>query len=101
MAVGALVDDFYNHQGALAQDVMTLEGVRDQKASAKPKSGAKGKKANGKGMSADQAIDTWTTSRTDTVARTESLLADIKATGTVDLAMLAVANGQLRTLLAR
>ena len=86
MAVSALVDDFYGHQSVLAQDVLAINGSS--------KTAAKSKKMDG-------AIDAWADTRRDAVERSERLLADLKATDAVDLAMLAVANGQMRTLSAR
>ncbi|NQW10723.1 MAG: NAD-glutamate dehydrogenase [Alphaproteobacteria bacterium] len=87
MAVSALVDDFYGHQNMLAQDVLTVNGGS--------------KKTAAKGTKMDGAIGAWADTRRDAVARTERLLADLKATDAVDLAMLAVANGQMRTLSTR
>jgi len=77
LAVTAIVDDFYSHQASLTARV--IEG-RDDLATP------------------DQAIDAWAESRRQLVARTEQLLAELKATGTPDLAMLAVANRQLRAM---
>jgi glutamate dehydrogenase len=92
MAVGALVDDFFNHQSTLAQDVLSLNGKGKSKAGA-------GKAGDGK--AAEKAISGWVDTRTEAVARTERLLKDLRASEPIDLAMLAVANGQLRALLAR
>jgi glutamate dehydrogenase len=88
LAVSALVDDFYLHQGQLAQGVL---GHVDGK--------KKAKKADGGATGA--AIAAWSAGRADDVDRTARLLDDIKTHDTVDLAMLAVANGQMRALLAR
>ncbi|UUX47982.1 NAD-glutamate dehydrogenase [Nisaea acidiphila] len=83
MAVSAVVDDLYNHQFQLAQNVL-----------AECASG-KSKKA-----SAAKLIGKWTDSRKEASERMSRLLADLRAADGVDLSMLAVANGQFRSLLA-
>jgi len=98
LAVGALVDDFYLHQGQLAQHVLghvEANGSTGEKGKGKGK--GKAKAANG----TEAAIAAWTAGRADDVDRTNRLLDDIRAADSVDLAMLAVANGQMRALLAR
>ncbi|MDF1793529.1 MAG: NAD-glutamate dehydrogenase [Thalassobaculaceae bacterium] len=93
LAINALVDDFYLHQGHLAQNVLGHAdgGILKGKAKGKSKTGD----------SADAAISAWTGERPDDVTRTDRLLEDIRAADHVDLAMLAVANGQMRALLSR
>jgi glutamate dehydrogenase len=92
LAVGALMDDFFGHQRLLAQDVLVL--AEGGEGGGKP---ARRRKANGQ----DAAIDAWAHTRRDLVDRTDRLIADLRAGDAVDLAMLAVANGQIRGLLAR
>jgi len=102
LAVGALIDDFYGHQSVLAQDVLAHDAPRRDV----PQAGAGGSKGKAAAAAdaadvADTAIAGWAATRSDGVERTDRLLADIRASDQIDLAMLAVANGQIRTLLAR
>ena len=83
MAVAAIVEDFYSHQFQLAQNVLA------------ERSNGKSKKAT-----AGALIEQWEGRRSDASARMERLLADLQAADGVDLSMLAVANGQFRSLLA-
>ncbi|QCG89201.1 NAD-glutamate dehydrogenase [Azospirillum sp. TSH100] len=75
-AVAAIIDDLFAHQSALTVRVLESEG--DEAA----------------------AVDGWIASRTLVVERVEQLLAELRAQPAVDLAMLAVANRQLRGLIA-
>lgn len=50
---------------------------------------------------AEGVIATWIESRNGAVERTVQLLDTLRESETVDLAMLTVANGQLRSLLTR
>jgi glutamate dehydrogenase len=54
------------------------------------------------GVNADagaaEVIDVWAAERQSIVARTEQLMAELNAAGNPDLAMLAVANRQLKSL---
>ena len=79
LAVSAIVDDLYGHQSELTARV--VNGV--------DAAGA----ANG-------MIDSWAEARRPLVARTEQLLTELQTAGTPDLAMLAVANRQLRSMVA-
>ena len=105
MAVSTLVDDFFGHQSVLAQDVLAHAA---QNGGAKTAGKAAGK-GNGKGRAPkagaktapDTAIDAWGKTRGDDLDRTTRLLDDIRSNDHVDLAMLAVANGQMRALLTR
>jgi glutamate dehydrogenase len=45
-------------------------------------------------------IDAWADARRPQVARTEQLLSELKASGAPDLAMLAVTNRQLKSMVA-
>ena len=78
MAVAAIVEDLYGHQKELTQRVMEA--------------------ADG-GDAGDTAINAWIDQRRVAVNRTESLFADLRQAGSVDLSMLAVANRQLRSLI--
>jgi len=80
-AVVAITDDFYGHQRELTTRVLAAA------AAAKPANGA-------------DPVDIWSSARGPAVSRTESLIADLRQTGTAGLAMLAVANRQLRGLTA-
>ena len=75
-AVAAIIDDLFAHQSALTVRVLESEG--DESA----------------------AVDAWIASRSLVVDRVEQLLAELRAQPAVDLAMLAVANRQLRGLIA-
>jgi len=79
LAVTAIVDDLYGHQSELTARV--VDGMDEAGA------------ANG-------MIDRWAEARRPLVARTEQLLTELHTLGTPDLAMLAVANRQLRSMVA-
>ncbi len=85
LALTAIVDDFYSHQSDLTLNV--LQNAHGQ-------SVGKGKKKEG----GDGAIEAWAERRAAMVNRTEQLLAELKTAGTPDLAMLAVANRQLKSM---
>ena len=59
--------------------------------------GAASEEANGARIAA--MIDGWAADRGAALARTDSLLAELRKAGSIDLAMLAVANRQLRSLI--
>jgi glutamate dehydrogenase len=100
LAVDALIDDFFLHQSVLAQDVLARAAENPgEDEGAGEGTGRKRRKQAGNGP--DGAIAAWAAGRRDGVDRTDRLLADIRGTDQVDLAMLAVANGQMRSLLAR
>ena len=107
LAVNALVDDFYQHQSQLAQNVLghVDAGGSSKKAAPKKAASQKGAKktagANGDIAATDTAIAAWSADRPDDVERSDRLLDDIRSADHVDLAMLAVANGQMRALLSR
>ena len=72
------------HQITLAQDVLRrVNGTGDKK-----------------GQVGASAIESWLGDRREPAGRTTRLLGDLKAADAIDLAMLAVANGQFRSLLA-
>jgi glutamate dehydrogenase len=72
LAVAAIVEDLYGHQRDLAASVM--------------------QQANGAG------IDSWIEQHPQPVQRIEALIADLRQQGGLDLAKLAVANRELRSL---
>ena len=90
LAVSAIIDDFYGHQSELTTRVLN-GGDRSGKGSGK---GA-GKAA---AAGSDKVIDSWSAGREPLVARTGQLLDELKASGTPDFAMLAVANRQLKSM---
>jgi glutamate dehydrogenase len=75
----ASVDDLYGNQSELTSRVVA--GLTDLSAG-------------------DGAIETWAERRRPQVVRTEQLLAELQAGVTPDLAMLAVANRQLRSMVS-
>jgi glutamate dehydrogenase len=79
MAVDAIIDDLFGHQSVLAGQA--LECGSD---TAEP------------GI----LIKTWLAGRTQHVSRTDALFNEFRAAPAIDLAMLAVANRQLRTIAA-
>ena len=79
LAVTAIVDDLYGNQSELTSRVVTgLTGL----------------------SAGDGAIDNWAEPRRQLVVRSEQLLAELQSSGTPDLAMLAVANRQLRSMVS-
>ncbi len=77
LAVTAIVDDLFSQQSELTARVIASVP---------------------KGGNAERAIDDWVTARRPLVTRTETLLGELQAVGTPDLAMLAVANRQLKSM---
>jgi len=80
LAIAALIEEIYGHQLALASQVMDA---------------SKGQKKN---FDTGKIIGVWAAKTRITVERTEQLIAELSATEINDLAMIAVANRQLRTL---
>jgi len=78
LAVTAIIDDLYGHQGELTSRVVS----------------GKAKKLD----PPEEIVESWTEGRRPLVARTEQLLSELQAVGSPDLAMLAVANRQLRAM---
>jgi len=81
LAVAALIEEIYGHQLALASQVLDAGGKRNKKS-----------------FDTDQAISNWIEKNQISVNRTEQLIAELSATEINDLAMIAVASRQLRTL---
>ncbi|HLI10246.1 MAG TPA: NAD-glutamate dehydrogenase [Alphaproteobacteria bacterium] len=79
LAAAAIIDDLYAHQSELVTRVLA---------------------AAGNGSSAEGWVGAWAAARSAAVARAESVIADIRNAGQPDLAMLAVANRRLRSMLA-
>jgi glutamate dehydrogenase len=77
LAINAIVDDLIANQTALARNVLEAAGAEHSQLS---------------------AIDRWAESRRPQVSRTEQLLAELQAASNPSLAMLAVANRQLRSM---
>ena len=75
LAVAAIVDDLYGHQVEITRKVL----------------------ANG-ATAEPAAIDAWGAARGDALTRTTSMIEDLRAAPKLDVAMLAVANRQLRAL---
>jgi glutamate dehydrogenase len=78
LAVAAILDDLQSQQCELAARVL--------------------KEANGADADPDRLIQDWIKSRAAPVERADMLISELKQSGAPDLAMLAVANRQLRTL---
>ena len=76
LAVTAIIDDFYSHQSDVTLNVLRQNG----------------------GTPGDGIVDSWAGQRPMAVKRTEQLLTELRTAGTPDLAMLAVANRQLKSL---
>jgi glutamate dehydrogenase len=85
LAVSAIIDDFYGHQSDLTTRVLNGNGRNT---------------GPGKGGGTDKVIASWSAGREPLVARTEQLLEELKASGTPDFAMLAVANRQLKSMVS-
>jgi glutamate dehydrogenase len=79
LAVTAIIDDFYGHQSELTAKVLN---------------------GKGKGQSTEKVIAGWSAGSAPLVARTAQLLEELKASGTPDFAMLAVANRQLKSMVS-
>jgi glutamate dehydrogenase len=80
LAVAALIEEIYGHQLALASQVIDAGGKRK------------------KAFNTDQAISAWIEKNQISVERTDQLIVELSATEINDLAMIAVASRQLRTL---
>ena len=76
LAVTAIIDDLFGHQSELTDRVISTA-------------------ENGASL---EMIDAWAAARRPLVSRAEQLISELKASGTPDLAMLAVANRQLKSL---
>ena len=79
LAVTAIVDDLYGNQSELTTRI--VDGLTDLSAG-------------------DGAIENWAEGRRPLVVRSEQLLAELQASANPDLAMLAVANRQLRSMVS-
>jgi glutamate dehydrogenase len=80
LAVAALIEEIYGHQLALASQVIDAGGKRK------------------KAFNTDQAISAWIEENQISVERTDQLIVELSVTEINDLAMIAVASRQLRTL---
>jgi glutamate dehydrogenase len=81
LAVFAIIEDFYGHQRDLTTAV--LHQARKQSG----------------GLIGAEAIATWRETRGASLARADGLFADLRQVGKLELAMLAVANRTLRSLI--
>jgi len=79
LAVTAIVDDFYGHQSELVAAVLN------------------GKPSDG-GL--DDMLEAWADQRRPQLSRNAQLLQELRASGAPDLAMLAVANRQIKAIVA-
>jgi len=77
LAVFAIIEDFYGHQRDLTTNVLT----------------------QAKGVIGTEAIAIWRETRGAALARADSLFSDLRQVGKLELAMLAVANRTLRSLI--
>ena len=77
LAVEAIIDDMWGTQSDLSRRVL------------------------GNGGTGNDAIEHWVATRHEVVDRVESLIGELESFGQVDLAMLAVANRELRAMVAR
>ena len=80
MAISAIIDDLYAQQTAIATKVVDEAGGD---------------------AAADAVIEAWSSANGHRVNRAETIVGELKSSGSVDLAMLAVANREIRALLAR
>ena len=74
----AIIDDLFGHQGELTSRVLSTT-------------------ANGP---SPDMIEDWSQARRPLITRAEQLIAELRASGNPDFAMLAVANRQLKSLVA-
>ena len=79
LAVTAIVDDFLGHQSELTARVLEGKSAKDD---------------------VGGLIEGWAAQRRPLILRSEQLVQELKASGTPDLAMLAVANRQLKSMVA-
>ncbi len=77
MAISAIIDDLYGHQYNLTRSILAEESKPPEK-----------------------AFEEWQAHHATVVAQTDRILEDIRTGGPIDLAILAVANRQLRALIA-
>ena len=77
LAVTAIVDDFLGHQSELTARVLEGKSAKDD---------------------VGGLIEGWAAQRRPLILRSEQLVQELKASGTPDLAMLAVANRQLKSM---
>ena len=86
LAITAIVDDLFGYQSDMVLNILY---------DAKAKSIAgKGKKK----VDPDAMIDLWAEDRIPLVQRSDQLVSELRASGTPDLSMLAVANRQLKSM---
>jgi glutamate dehydrogenase len=76
MAIDAVIDDLYVHQGQLTANIVQNSGA----------------------MAPEEALAVWSEQRKQAVTRVERLLGEMRTIGSVDLATLVVAGNHLRAL---
>ncbi len=76
MAIDAVIDDLYVHQGQLTANIVQSSGA----------------------AAPEEALAAWTEERKQAVTRVERLLGEMRTIGSVDLATLVVAGNHLRAL---
>ena len=79
LAVFAIIEDLYGHQRDLTTAILSADGQ--------------------KGRTGGQAIAAWRNTRGAALTRADALFGDLRQVGKLDLAMLAVANRTLRSLI--
>ena len=83
LAVNAIVDDAYGHQVSMTSDVLDIAGSGELTED-----------------TAAEMIETWVGGRSGAVERSAALIEELRSATEVDLAMLTVANRELRALVA-
>jgi glutamate dehydrogenase len=78
MALGAIIEDLWGTQGELTGRIL----------------------GNGNARCGKAALDDWASQRTESVRRVEEMVTELEQHGTLDLAMLTVANRELRGLVS-
>ncbi|HUI18060.1 MAG TPA: NAD-glutamate dehydrogenase [Alphaproteobacteria bacterium] len=95
LAVAAIIDDLYAHQSDLVTSVLAAAAAAKVSAKTPEKTSE-----TTPDTSDDGVVAAWAQAHRTVVARVEGVLAEIKGAGQPDLAMLAVANRQLRQMMA-
>ena len=95
LAVAAIIDDLYAHQSDLVTSVLAGAAAAKVPAKTPEKSPERSPEKTDDGV-----VAAWAQAHRTVVERVEGVLAEIKGAGQPDLAMLAVANRQLRQMMA-
>ena len=78
LAIQAVTEEFTGHQSELTMRVLAGDGAK---------------------VAGDGLLDEWVAGRQAAVNRADALMGELRGAGTIDLAMLAVANRQLRAMI--